>query len=614
MTQEAQDSLAHGIEVIESYVKVLPETPGVYRMLDRRGDVLYVGKAKALKKRVTSYTQTARLSLRLQRMVAATHAMEFVQTPTETQALLLEASFIKKFKPKYNILLRDDKFFSYLEISKHPYPRLSKHRGPQTDGAVYFGPFASTSAVNASLDSLRRAFRLRSCSDSFFASRNRVCLEYHLKRCHGPCVDKVSQEEYAQAVTQTLAFLKGKDHGLQAELSQHMQEASIAQNYEKAALYRDQIKALTHLQQQQTVHVDALQDVDIFALHQSGGESVVQAFFYRLGRNYGSVSLFPQRMEDEDLGSALESFLALFYTDKRIPKEIYISHPLPEGSTLEAALCEQASRKVHVSCPKRGDKALIVHQAFENAREALARKQAHTRSYQAHLKELSALLGLGDLNRVELYDNSHIQGKYRVGAMVVVSGQGFDKASYRTFKIRAPELEHGGDDYAMMREVLTRRLRVDSTAYNGTMPDLIILDGGAGQVSVVSQVLEELGLSIPLLGIAKGPERNAGREQFYMPGRPVFSLEDRKELLFFLQRARDEVHRFAIGTHRKTRTKNMTVSKLDEIPGVGPTRKRALLQHFGSLKGVMDATPQDLAKLNGISLALARTIYDTLKN
>ncbi|MBA4117277.1 MAG: excinuclease ABC subunit C [Candidatus Puniceispirillum sp.] len=615
MTQDVEPTLfSTGARIIAEYVKVLPDAPGVYRMLDERGTVLYVGKANSLKKRVTNYTQVGRLCVRIQRMVAATKTMEFVTTPTQTQALLLEANFIKKFKPQYNILLKDDKSFSYLEITAHPFPRLTKHRGALTTKSQYFGPFASTQSVYASLETLHKAFGLRGCTDSFFAGRKRVCLEYHIKRCSGPCVGMISQEDYAISVAQAVSFLKGKDTSLQAEIASQMQAASLKQDYERARVLRDQLRALTNLQQQQSVHIQNLADADIFAFHQKGPLTVVQVFFYRMGRNYGSVSLFPQRMDEEDsLPQAVATFLALFYADKTPPQEIYSNIvPGPQDTqALEEALSHLAGKRVSVSAPKRGPKALVVEEALKNAKEALARKESHATSFRKHLGALAKRLGIGDLQRVELYDNSHIQGKHRIGAMVVVSPQGLEKASYRTFKIREAELPQGGDDFAMMREVLTRRLS-GSTVKEAGLPDLIILDGGAGQVSAGHDVLEALSLDIPLLGIAKGPERNAGRETFHRKGHDPFSLEDDPELLFFLQRIRDEVHRFAIGTHRKGRDKNMLRSRLDDLPGVGPKRKKALLAHFGSAVAVQDATPKDIARVDGISDTLAQQIYDYL--
>lgn len=612
MSDEDTPLLLDGARIIADYVKVLPDAPGVYRMLDERGTVLYVGKATSLKKRVANYTQVGRLCTRIQRMVAATKSMEFVTTPTQTQALLLEANFIKKFKPKYNILLRDDKFFSYLEITHHPFPRLTKHRGAQAPKNQYFGPFASTTSVNASLETLHHAFGLRSCTDSFFANRKRVCLEYHIKRCSGPCVGMISQEDYATSVAQATSFLKGKDTSLQEEIAGQMQAASLKQDYERARVLRDQLRALTHLQMAQNVHVSTIQDADIFAFYQKGPLSVVQVFFYRMGRNYGSVSLFPQRMDEEDsLSQAVATFLALFYADKTPPQEVY-TNLLPDKEdthALEDALSHLAGKRVSVSTPKRGPKADVVEEAFKNAKEALARKESHTTSFRKHLEALATRLGTPPLTRVELYDNSHIQGKHRIGAMVVVSPQGLEKASYRTFKIREAELPQGGDDFAMMREVLTRRL-AGSTAKEAGLPDLIILDGGAGQVSAGHDVLDALNLTIPLLGIAKGPERNAGLETFHQKGHPPFSLDDDQELLFFLQRIRDEVHRFAIGTHRARRDKNMLRSRLDELPGVGPKRKKALLAHFGSALAVQDATPKDIARVDGINEQLAQRIYD----
>lgn len=604
-------SLERGFDIIASYVKTLPESPGVYRMLNQKGDVLYVGKSKSLKKRVHSYTQLGRLTIRLQRMVSETYSMEFVTTPTEIEALLLEANLIKKLKPRYNVLLKDDKFFSYLVLTNHPYPRLMKYRGKRRPEDTYFGPFASTHAVNHSLSTLHKLFKLRSCTDTFFENRTRPCLEYHIKRCSAPCVNKISQKDYKKDTQRAISFLKGKSADVQKALSQEMIKASEEKRYEQAAALRDQIQSLTTLQRQQTTNAASLFDTDVIALAQEGGTTCVQIFFYRAGHHYGSAALFPERLEEANLSEDFATFLALFYEDKSPPQEIYLNYT-PKGlEALTSALSQREKRSIKFLIPQKGEKKTIVDRAFNNAKEAITRKLAHKMSQKACLKELAKMCELEPpLQRIEVYDNSHIQGRYNVGAMIVATPDGFEKKAYRKFKIRSKEA--AGDDYAMMREVMTRRFTgtLAQKSEENPFPDLVILDGGAGQLSVVQEIFKDLNIAVPLLAVAKGPDRNAGKEEFYLPGRKVFSLKDSPSLLHFIQRLRDEAHRFAIGTHREQRAKSITASVLNDIPGVGGLRKRALLQHFGSAKAVEAAGVADLQSVDGISTALAQQIYD----
>lgn len=604
-------SLERGLACLEAYVQTLSEVPGVYRMLGPQNEVLYVGKSRSLRTRVQSYTKAERLPLRLQRMVSETYGMEFVTTHTEVEALLLEANLIKKLRPRYNILLKDDKFFAYLALTQHPYPRLMKYRGTRNTTDQYFGPFASTHAVNHSLSTLHKLFKLRSCTDTFFSRRQRPCLEYHIKRCSAPCVGKISEKEYQKNTQRAAAFLKGKSGDVQAALSQEMEKAAQDLRYEHAAVLRDQIQALTALQHQQTVHSAPFRDADVFALVQEGGLVCIQVFFYRSGHHYGSAALFPERFNEAALAEDFATFLAVFYADKDPPPEIYLNLSLPRVQDLGDALAQKAGRAVQITVPRKGTKKRVVERALENAQEAIARTLSHKTTQKAHLRDLAAVCGLDkDLARVEVYDNSHIQGTYNVGAMIVADPNGFDKKSYRKFKIRSQKA--AGDDYAMMREVLTRRFTGSLEAQKGDnpLPDLILLDGGAGQLSVVAETLQSLKVEIPLLAVAKGPDRHAGREEFYRPGHKAFTLKDQKSLLHFIQRLRDEAHRFAIGAHREQRAKSVTASILDEIPGVGPLRKKALLKHFGSAKAVEAAGREDLKAVKGIQAALAQEIYD----
>lgn len=608
-------SLEQGIAIITMHVRTLTSSPGVYRMINQQEEVLYVGKAKNLKKRVHSYTQAYRLPNRLQRMVAETHTMEFITTHTEVEALLLEANLIKRLQPRYNILLKDNKFFSYILLTEHEWPRLMKHRGAKTNFGTYYGPFASTYAVNQTLTTMYRIFKLRSCSDSFFASRRRPCLQYHIKRCTAPCTHYISAPDYEESVKQTKAFLEGKSHVLQLDLSQRMHEASETQDYEKAARYRDQIRALTQIQAQQNINTALKEDTDVIAIASHGETACIQIFFFRHGSNFGSHSFFPEHTKGLTIEEILASFLTLFYQDTLPPQEILISHALSEQTLVEEALSITAQRKVNISVPKRGQRVKILNQALENAEEALAR---HLSANQSQLKILNEVADIFELTnmpqRIEVYDNSHIQGTNAIGAMIVAGLQGLDRASYRKFTIKLNEegALTPGDDYGMMKEVMKRRfsgsLSQDQT--RNPYPHLLLIDGGIGHLNAVYEVLESLGLSIPVVAIAKGPERNAGKETFYQPGRAPFSLEKHKTVLFYLQQLRDEAHRFAITFHRQKRAKMIERSMLDDIVGIGSHRKKSLLRHFGSTREVARAGIEDLQSVKGISASLAQKIYD----
>lgn len=610
-----QTSLEQGTSIIAMHVKTLTPSPGVYRMINRQAEVLYVGKAKNLKKRVHSYAQAYRLPNRLQRMVAETHTMEFITTHTEVEALLLEANLIKRLKPRYNILLKDNKFFSYILLSDHEWPRLTKHRGAKTLPGTYFGPFASTYAVNQTLTTMYRIFKLRSCSDSFFASRKRPCLQYHIKRCTAPCTHYIKASDYEEAVQQTKSFLEGKSHELQQNLSQRMHEASECQDYEKATHYRDQIRALTQIQAQQNINTALKEDTDVIAIASHGETTCIQIFFFRHGSNFGSHSFFPEHTKDLSIEEILASFLTLFYQDTLPPQEILLSHPLKEQALVEEALSITAERKVNISTPQRGQRVKILRQALENADEALARHLSSNRSQLKILNEVADVFGLMTMpQRIEVYDNSHIQGTNAIGAMIVAGSQGFDKASYRKFTIKIDEegAPTPGDDYGMMREVIRRRFSgsLAQDQSRNPFPHLLLIDGGIGHLNVVYEVLENFGLSIPVVAIAKGPERNAGKETFFQPGRAPFSLEKHKTVLFYLQQLRDEAHRFAITFHRQKRAKTIERSMLDDILGIGSHRKKSLLRHFGSTREVARAGIEDLQSVKGISASLAQKIYD----
>ncbi|GLT01578.1 UvrABC system protein C [Sphingobium jiangsuense] len=610
-----------GVAAIREVVRTLPLRPGVYRMLDARGDVLYVGKAKALKNRVTNYTQVMRLPRRLQRMVSQTRAMEIVTTGSEAEALLLEAQLIKRYRPPYNVLLRDDKSFPFILVRHdHAFPRIQKHRGARKAEGRYFGPYAGAGQVNRTLNALQKLFLLRSCTDSFFRNRARPCLLYQIRRCSAPCVGRIDEAAYAELVADAEAFLDGKGGGVQAKLADAMNKAAEALDYELAAVYRDRLKALTFVQNS-GVASQGVEDADIFALASEGGAMCIQAFFLRGGQHTGSQSLFPVHTQEVSEDEVMFSFLAQFYEDVPPARLILLDRQLEEGMLLEEALSTKIGRKVRIEVPQRGPRTKLIEEARRNAAEALQRRQAESTGQAKLLAGLADLFGLeGPPDRIEVYDNSHIQGAHALGAMIVAGPEGFRKNAYRKFNIKDPDTRPG-DDFAMMREVFTRRFaplvekeaRADSPEREkGEWPDLVLIDGGKGQLSAAREMLEELGIEdVPLVGVAKGPHH--GRE-----GREVFHLLDGREimlplndpLLFYLQRLRDEAHRFVIGAHRGKRSKAITTSSLDEVPGIGPARKKALLMHFGTARAVKDARLEDLQRAPGVSRAVAQAVYD----
>jgi len=611
----------------------MPRAPGVYRMLDRKGDALYVGKARNLKSRVQNYAHPTALSNRLRRMIAETAAMEVVVTHTEAEALLLECNMIKRLMPRYNVLLRDDKSFPFIQLTaEHHFPQLTKHRGVQSKGGSYFGPFASAGAVNRTLVTLQKAFLLRSCSDSMFAARTRPCLLYQIKRCSAPCVGRIGREQYAGLIEQANAFLCGKSGDVQERLAAEMQQASGALDFESAALIRDRIRALSLVQGHQDIHIAGVIDADVIAAHQAGGQTCVQVFFFRGGQNWGNRAYFPSHDRQLSVEEVLSSFVGQFYDNRAKPPLVLLSHRLVEQELIEEAL-SLAGKSVTLAVPQRGDKKKLIDRILVTAREALGRRLAESASQRQLLDGVAAAFGLdGPLNRIEVYDNSHIQGTNAVGAMIVAGPEGLIKNAYRKFTIRgAPAstpsrdagasgppgvTDHaGGDDYAMMREVLLRRfaraLKEDPERDRGMWPDLVLIDGGQGQLNVARGVLDDLGITdTAIVGIAKGPDRNAGRERFFLCGRAPFSLDPRDPVLYFLQRLRDEAHRFAIGTHRAKRTKALGRSPLDEIAGVGARRKRALLHHFGSARAVARAGLGELERVAGINRTVAKKVYD----
>lgn len=608
-------SIDQGVATIQRYTRNLPASPGVYRMMNAKDEVLYVGKAKNLKKRVSSYTHFDRLPTRLQRMVSETRRMEFVTTHTEVEALLLEVNLIKKLTPRYNILMRDSKSFAYIRITgDHPYPLLTKHRGARNLPGDYYGPFASAEAVNTTLTALHRAFLLRSCPDSVFANRKRPCLQYQIKRCSAPCVDYISQEEYQKLVQETKEFLAGKSSQIQKKLANAMEEASIKLNYERAAAIRDRIRALTAIQAKQTIFSNVITDADIFAIATIGGKTCVQLFLFRKGSNYGAYATFPQHGGESSIEEVLEATLLQFYDDSPPPKEIYVNCLLPGRKLIEEALSQRTGQSVRIRFPQSGAKLHVVHHAEVNARDALERHLAEKASQENLLRAFQSQFQLPVIpHRIEIYDNSHIQGAAPVGAMVVAGLEGFIKNAYRKFNIRSSEISPG-DDYGMLREVLSRRFSkalAQDKDDTDQWPDVVLIDGGKGQLSAAEAIFADLGISdVQLIAIAKGPERHAGRETFFMPGKSPFQLPPNDKVLYYLQRLRDEAHRFAIGAHRTRRIKAISTSKLDMIPGVGGARKKALLQHFGSSKAVEAAGLKDLERVNGISKSLAKKIYD----
>jgi len=619
-TSKEETRPVSGPEVIRAFAAKLPNRPGVYRMLNAKGDVLYVGKARSLKKRVQSYTRMMGHTNRIAGMIAQTADMEFIVTNSETDALLLEANLIKKLKPRYNVILRDDKSFPYILIARdHEVPQILKHRGARARKGDYFGPFASAGAVSRTINALQRAFLLRSCPDTVYDNRTRPCLLYQIKRCAAPCTGEIAIEDYHALIDEALAFLAGKSQTVKDGLLKQMQRASEELDYERAAIYRDRIAALSHIQAHQGINPTTVKEADVFALAHEGGQACVQVFFFRAGQNWGNRAYFPRADKSHSEPEILGAFLAQFYDDKPCPAQVLISHAIDERALLAEALSIKAARAVKVSVPKRGEKRELVDHAAANAREALGRRMAESASQARLLDGVAERFGLdGPPERIEVYDNSHIQGSNPVGAMIVAGVDGLQKNQYRKFNIKNADAAPG-DDYAMMREMLTRRFsrlikessnEETEAAAARTRPDLVLIDGGRGQLSAAREVMDDLGLcDIPMAGIAKGPDRNAGRETFYMEGRPSFMLEPRDPVLYYVQRLRDEAHRFAIGSHRARRKKAITRNPLDEIAGIGPGRKRALLHHFGSARAVSRAGVSDLEAVDGISRTMARTIH-----
>jgi excinuclease ABC subunit C len=634
-------SLGAGRAAIARHAKHAPSSPGVYRMIGPNGEVLYVGKAKSLKKRVLAYARPTGHDTRIERMIAATTAIEFVSTASETEALLLEANLIKRLRPRFNVLLRDDKSFPYILITAdHVAPQILKHRGARNRKGDYYGPFAAVNAVNRTITALERAFLVRSCSDAVYDSRTRPCLLHQIKRCSAPCTGEISHTDYAELVREAKAFLSGRSGAVKEQLAREMEAASTALDFERAAVLRDRLAALAAVQSHQGINPRGVEEADVFAVHQEGGFFCIEVFFFRTGQNWGNRAYFPKA--DRSLGPAevLGAFLAQFYDDKPCPRCIFISHDIPDRALLAEALTVKSGRKVEVSVPQRGEKKELIAHAMANAREALGRKLADTASQQRLLAALATAFGLArPPGRIEIYDNSHIQGTNAVGAMVVAGPEGFRKNQYRKFNIRSAELAPG-DDYGMMREVLTRRFKrlmteaprasgaaplgplgmgfsEDPAHQNGNerpdnpWPDLVLIDGGEGQLTAARETLASLGVTgLPLVAIAKGPDRDAGQETFHAPGQAPFKLAPRDPVLYFVQRLRDEAHRFAVGSHRARRRRDIREAGLQEIPGIGPTRKRALLRHFGTLKAIERASLSDLTQVPGINAETARRIYD----
>ena len=608
-------SLERGAELIRAHARSLPNFPGVYRMLDGKGDVLYVGKARDLKKRVATYAHVQKLSNRLRRMVAETRSLEVVSTHTEVEALLLESNLIKRLTPRYNVVLRDDKSFPNILITgHHPFPQVSKHRGAKNQKGEYFGPFASAGAVNRTITTLQKAFLLRSCSDPVFQSRTRPCLQFQIKRCSAPCVGRISEQDYAGLVAQARQFLCGESSAIQAQMAETMQKAAEALDYEAAAAYRDRLRALTQVQAHQGINLDGVADADVIAAHRDGGHTCIQVFFFRGGSNFGNRAYFPAHDRELASSTVLAAFIGQFYEARTPPPFLLLSEAPAERELIEEALSITAGRRVQLLVPQRGDKRQAVEHALANAREALARCLSETSSQRRLLQAVADLFGLeGPPQRIEVYDNSHIQGTSPYGAMIVAGPEGFRKNAYRKFTIRGEDA--AGDDYAMMREVLTRRfsraLKEDPARDQGTWPDLVLIDGGPGQLAAGLAVLAGLGIEdLNVAAIAKGSDRDAGRERIHLPGREPITLAANDPVLYLLQRLRDEAHRFAIGTHRARRSKLIGQSVLDEVGGIGSARKRALLHHFGSARNVARAGLADLEAVPGISKAVARKIYD----
>ncbi|MDI3336852.1 excinuclease ABC subunit UvrC [Defluviimonas aestuarii] len=605
-----------GHALIQSYLKTLTAQPGVYRMLDAEGRVLYVGKARNLKARVSNYARPSGHSARIARMIHATHSMMFLTTRTETEALLLEQNLIKQLKPYFNVLLRDDKSFPNILVSKeHVFPQIKKHRGAKKEKGDYYGPFASAGAVNRTLNQLQKVFLLRNCSDSVFASRTRPCLLHQIKRCAAPCVGYVDEAQYGALVADAERFLQGRSTQVQAKLAAEMAAASEALEFERAAALRDRIKALTQVQQVQGINPRGVAEADVVALHMEGGQACVQVFFIRANQSWGNRDFYPKTGSGAEEAEVLEAFLGQFYADKEPPRLILLSHPIEDADLMTQLLSDRAGRKVDVAVPQRGEKAELVENAARNARESLGRRMSESAAQSKLLEGLAEAFDLdGPPRRIEVYDNSHIMGANAVGGMVVAGPEGFVKSQYRKFNIKGTELTPG-DDFGMMREVLTRRfqrlLKEDPDRESEAWPDLLLIDGGAGQVSAVAGIMEDLGVEdIAMIGVAKGVDRDAGKEEFHRPGQRPFALPHNSPVLYFVQRLRDEAHRWAIGAHRAKRAKAVGATPLDDVPGVGAARKRALLQHFGSAKAVSRAGLEDLKAVEGISEKIAQIVYD----
>lgn len=614
-----------GVEIIAEFVKRLPNSPGVYRMFDADGEVLYVGKAKSLKKRVASYAKMGGHTNRIARMIRETVNMEFVTTHTEMEALLLEANLIKRLRPKFNVLLRDDKSFPYIVITdEHASPGLFKHRGARNKKRTYYGPFASAGAVNRTINAMQRAFLVRTCTDSVFEGRTRPCLLHQIKRCAGPCTGEVTEQDYARYVKEAKDFLSGKSSDMQKTLASQMEQASANLDFERAAIYRDRLSALSHVQSHQGINPQSVTEADVFAVYQSQGMTCIQVFFFRTGQNWGNRAYFPRADKAIEAGEVLGAFLGQFYDDRPCPRQILLSHDTGELDLLSQAFSTRADYRVHVSVPQRGEKRELVEHVASNAKEALERKLAETSTQTKLMKGIQEAFGLDKVpNRIEVYDNSHIQGTNAVGAMIVSGPDGFAKNHYRKFNIKSEDLVPG-DDYGMMREVMQRRFsrlvkehgmpdeQKTEDGEIGVWPDLLLIDGGLGQLNVVYDTMKEMGLekTVTMVGIAKGPERDAGLEKFFVKGQKSFMLPERDPVLYFVQRLRDEAHRFAIGSHRARRKKEMVKNPLDEIAGIGPGRKRALLHRFGTAKAVSRAALSDLKAVDGISEQMAQAIYD----
>jgi excinuclease ABC subunit C len=626
----AEGTVAAGMEVIKAAVKHAPKGPGVYRMIDAKGEVLYVGKAKSIARRVVSYTRPTGLVSRIVRMVAATTAMEFVSTKTETEALLLEANLIKQLRPRFNVLMRDDKSFPYILITAdHAAPRIVKHRGARVAKGDYFGPFASAQAVGRTISALERAFLVRSCSDAVFESRTRPCLLFQIKRCAGPCTQEIAAADYDVLVKEAKLFLSGRSQAVKQLLARQMEEAAEAMEFERAAVYRDRLAALSAVQSTQGINPRGVEEADVFAAVQEGGQTCIQVFFFRTGQNWGNRAYYPKADRSLEPAEVLASFVAQFYDDKPPPSLVLLSHEVEDQALLAEALTARAGRRVEVQAPKRGEKKDLVDHAHQNAREALGRQLAESASQMKLLQGVAGVFGLpAPPRRIEVYDNSHIMGTNAVGGMIVAGPEGFRRRDYRTFNIKSDIAP--GDDFGMMREVLERRFRrllkdapkgegeaapgeapAEEAEADGSWPDLVLIDGGPGQLAAARAILAELGIDdVPLVGVAKGRDREAGRETFHMAGREPFRLEPRDPVLYFLQRLRDEAHRFAIGTHRGRRKKDIRSAGLAEIGGIGPTRKRALLNHFGTLKAIERASLEDLQRAPGINAGTAQAVYN----